>query len=167
MKRRTPILLGLLLILLVLVTSILIRHSFEHPILLKYFTFGARSIGSPVQASVYTDGKLNSSISVFSTDQYLLLYFNDTTQTERVICVHQNYVGTPEGASTRDYDYFWGRLFQSEVGGVFVPFDDAMKRSYPFDPKLIRKRNEISFIISPKEKGFRFRSVRIRMNSNS
>jgi hypothetical protein len=172
MNRYLIVLTGLLLFVVAVVTAVLIKYSPEHPVLLKYATFTARNLGPPLQAEVYTDGKLNDSIKVFSNDNSsVLLYLSDEPQIGRVIMVNwkHNLVGIPLGANKNDYDFFWGRLFQSEVGIITVPFN-SVKMPHPFNPALTQSGNEITFVIAPptdEDFLFRFRTVRIVLKSNS
>ncbi|MDO1451758.1 hypothetical protein Q0590_36125 [Rhodocytophaga aerolata] len=172
MNRYKVLLIGLVLVAGVVLTSMVVKYYLEHPILLKYATFTARNLGTPLQADVYTDEKLNDSIKVFSNgDSSILLYLSDTPQIGRVIMVNweHNMVGIPSGATMNDYDFFWGQLFQSEVGRSIAPFN-SVKINHSFNPKLIHRGNEITFIIAPptdEEFKYRFRTVKIIMKSNS
>jgi hypothetical protein len=172
MNRKIVLLIGLLLIVVSAVAAVLVKYSPDHPILLKYATFRARSLGPPLQADVYTDGELNNSIKVFANgDSSILLYLEHTPPGDRVILINweHNLVGTPVGAGINDHDFLWGRLFRSEVGGIIVPFN-SVKMSQPFNPDLKHRGNEITFVIArpaDEEFDYRFRTVRIIMKSNS
>jgi hypothetical protein len=144
-----------------------------HPIILKWLYGTAGIIGKPIQATVYTNGQVNTGIKVFHTDKYwdtnekannyilsltefdslgMLKFFN--------INLKEKWIGRPVGTSNYDYDIVFGRLFQSETGGHFTPFQDDMK-GFNFDPKLSFNDRQITFNVPPNI--LKFDSVRIEL----
>lgn len=164
MKLRKPF--KIVAILLVAIVVIVGITSIDHPILLKWITGTARHHGRPIDATVYTDGKLNTQIKVFYTDSpnnYLVsLPTPDSSHELRFLNVNlnENWIGRPAATSKRDYDFVAGHLFQSETGGKFVPFQDDIK-GFAFDPQLSFLDNEITFNMPPGTAGFE--SIKIRL----
>lgn len=140
--------------------------SIEHPIILKWVTGTARHHGLPIPAIVYSNGQLNDRIKVFYSDKpknYLvslagydssgiLKFFN--------INLDKKWIGSPVGTSKKDYDFIAGHLFQSETGGRFVPFQDAMK-GFNFDPLLSFTDEQIKFNMPPNK--LKLDSIRIKL----
>src|SRR5690606_30610724 len=62
--------LKIVVVLLILFAVVVGLTSFNHPILLKWLSGSARHIGKPIQANVYTDGRINNDIKVFHIDKY-------------------------------------------------------------------------------------------------
>ncbi len=70
------------------------------------------------------------------------------------------WIGRPVGTSNEDYDLIAGRLFQSETGGNFIPFQDDIK-GFNFDTQLSFDGKQIKFNLPPKF--FKFDSIRIEL----
>ena len=145
--------------------------SINHPIILKWLSGSARLIGKPVDATVYTNGKVNHDIKVFHTDKYwgsrekANSYILNVTEFDSLgklkffnVNLNEKWVGSPVGTSRKDYDLIWGSLFQSETGGHFTPFQDNIK-GFDFDPQLSFSKNQIRFNVPPNT--LKFDSVRI------
>ena len=141
------------------------------PILLKFVFGSARQIGKPIAAIVYTNGQVNKDIKIYHTNKY----WDTTTNADDYIISLKDFdslgmlkffnvdlkgkwIGRPVGTSTSDYDIVFGRLFQSESGGHFTPFQDDMK-GFNFDPHLSITDKEIKFNVPPNL--LKFDSVRI------
>ena len=133
--------------------------SINHPIVAKWLIGSARLIGRPINASVYTNGKLNSEIKIFHADKYwngqkadyFLLYTPYAENNPlKVISLNRkdSYVGRPSSTNIRDYDFFSGLLFQSEVGAKFANFKDDMK-GFNYDPQLSFIGKQIKLNIPP------------------
>jgi hypothetical protein len=135
------------------------------PIIAKWLTGSARLIGKPTTAKVYTNGHVNTTIDVYSVDNYFLLYRHDLNRIPEVIAVFPdgNWVGTPVGGSELDYAKYSGILFQSEIGGHFVSFNDGAKRNNSFNPILKRDNRIITFLMSPEINDFGCDSMRIEL----
>ncbi len=147
--------------------------SLKHPIVLKIISGSARNIGKPIETVVYTDGKINESIKVFyynkhwgnnkKTDVFLL---NLTETDERGLLTfigifpEEKWVGQPNSTNIKEYDFIFGNLFQSDVGGHFVPFHDQIK-GFGFDPQLSTTKKQIKFNIPPNK--LDFDSIRIEL----
>lgn len=162
---------ALLLFLLFAVVVELISNN--HPIILKWLEGAAVNVGKPIQAIVYTDGKINKDISVFHNDKYwdtstkannyLLSLTNfDSSGLLKYININLNemWIGRPLGTSNEDYDLIAGRLFQSETGGSFIPFQDDVK-GFNFNPHLSCAGSQIKFNVPPK--WLKFDSIRIEL----
>lgn len=169
LRKLLKITVGLLLVLAVVV-GVFYK---THPIILKWLDGTAGIIGKPIKATVYTNGQINTGIKVFHADKYwdnnekadnyilslkefdsfgMLKYFN--------INLKEKWIGRPVGTSNYDYDFVFGRLFQSETGGHFTAFQDDMK-GFNFDPNLSFTDKEIKFNVPPH--WLKFDSVRIRL----
>src|SRR5450432_2347081 len=80
----------------------------NHPIFLKYLIGEASSLGSPISAKVYTDGRFNSDIKVYKDSKYKNDYllslkeFDTDGMLQYVnIDLDNKWVGRPVGS---DYD---------------------------------------------------------------
>lgn len=144
-----------------------------HPIILKWMLGTARIIGKPVNAVVYTNGRLNNDVKVFYVDQYWNdmkadNYIVDFSETKAIgylkfinIDTYKSTVGYPSGSSKNDYDIICGRLFQSEVGGRFTDFRNDVK-GFGFDPGLLINEKQIGFNIPQGKQGFDSVSILLR-----
>jgi hypothetical protein len=133
---------------------------YKHPILLKWLTGDARVIGKPIKAIVYVNGEINSGISVYKVNRhwngqktisYLIGLKEDNKAAELIfinIDLVEKWIGRPACTNITCYDLVNGRLFQSETGGHFSPFQDDMK-GYNFDPSLTYSKDQIEFKIPP------------------
>ena|SRR5690606_12738974 len=159
--------------LLILFAVVVGLTSFNHPIILKWFSGSARHIGKPIQATVYTDGQINNDIKVFHIDKYwnssekannylLILKHYDSLRMLKFININlkEKWIGRPVGTSNKNYDFIAGHLFQSETGGHFSPFQDDMK-GFNFDPQLSFTDRQIKFYVPPNK--LKFDSVRIEL----
>lgn len=145
--------------------------SIFHPIVLSWLSGGARSLGKPVNAIVYTNGKVNSSIKVYHTDKYwdsnektniYLLSLDMLNDLEMLRFIHidlkEKWIGRPVAATHSDYDSLFGCLFESDH--TFIPFQNDMK-GFDFDPKLSFNGKKIKFNLPPA--GLIFDSIRIEL----
>ncbi len=143
------------------------------PILLKFVIGSARQIGKPINATVYTNGRVNKDIKVYHTNKY----WDTTAKADDYIIslkefdslgmfkffnvdLKEKWIGRPVGTSNNDYDIVFGHLFQSQTGGHFMPFQDDMK-GFNFDPHLSFTDREIKFNVPPNL--LKFDSVRIEL----
>lgn len=169
LRKIIKIVVGLLLLFAVAVGLI----STSHPIILKWVTNSARLIGRPIQATVYTNGKVNSGIRVFHIDKYwgsnakannYLISLAEYDSIGRLkffnINLNENWIGSPVGTSKNDYDFIAGYLFQSETGGDFIPFQDDIK-GFGIDPQLSFIDRQIKFNMPQNKLGID--SVRIKL----
>ncbi|MBS1667764.1 MAG: hypothetical protein JST58_10335 [Bacteroidetes bacterium] len=144
-----------------------------HPIILKWLYGTAGLIGKPIHVSVYTNGRINNDIKVFHTNKYwdtnekadnYILYLKEFDSLGMLkffnINLKEKWIGRPVGTSVYDYDFVFGRLFQSETGGHFTPFQDDMK-GFDFDPQLSFTDKQIKFNVPPN--WLKFDSVRIEL----
>lgn len=140
--------------------------SINHPIILKWIAGAARHHGRPMQATVYTNGKVNDNIKVCYTDEpdnYLVsLEEYDSVGMLQFLNINLNesWIGRPVGTSKKDYDIIAGHLFQSETGNRFSRFQDPEK-GFNFDPKLTFTDKQITFNLPPGK--LKFDSVRIEL----
>lgn len=152
MKRRIlfRIVFGLLILFAVVVGLI----SINHPIILKWLSGSARHLGTPISATIVTNGRVNDDIKIFYTDEpdiYLLSLaeFDISGRLKYLnINLNENWIGFPSGTSKRDYDFIAGHLFQSETGSRFTPFQDDIK-GLNFDPQLLFTGEQIKFNVPP------------------
>jgi len=148
--------------------------SINHPIVLKWLTGSARIVGRPINATVYTNGQINSDIKVFHVDKYwngnnadyfiLNSSFVPNNKKLKFFSINRkdNYVGRPSSTNLRDYDIIAGLLFQSEVGGKFTPFEDDIK-GYNFDTKLTFIEKQITLKIPPSATELKCDSIRVEL----
>jgi|SRR5664279_4750578 len=133
--------------------------SIKHPILLKWITGTARMVGRPVAANVFPDDTASSNIDVFriykffngSPTNYLILFKpKNKTEYNKILAIQlaEHFVGRPVSMNNQDYDYFWGILFQSEVGEHFTPLQDDIK-GLNFDPRLEITSSMVYFNLPP------------------
>ena len=145
--------------------------SISHPIILKWLSGSARFIGRPTNATVYTDGEVNTEIKVFHVDKYwngepadyYLLYFPYADDSRlQILSLNRkdNYAGGPSSTNVRDYDIVGGFLFQSEVGAKFTPMQDDIK-GFNFNPQLAFSDRQITLTIPPEAKELKCDSLRI------
>lgn len=149
-----------------IITGGLILIYNTHPIALKWATGTARSLGKPIPASVYTDGRTDNSILVYKNgnDGYVLsLKKFDKYGMMHYIQIYpkENRVGRPAGSSIYDYDVIAGRLFQSEVGQKTSSFKDDMK-GFGMDPHLAVVGNDVSFNVPAQYLGYN--KIEIKLN---
>lgn len=168
-RKFLKILIGLAVIFAVVVGL----TSINHPIILKWLIGSARIIGKPVKALIYTNGKLNSKVKIYKTDNYwsrennnkFLLYFPDYDRQGKLkfinIDLKDKWVGRPVGTGKDDYDFINRVLFQSEVGGHFIDFRNDIK-GYGFDPQITFNDSQIKFNVPPNQ--LNFDSLRIELN---
>jgi hypothetical protein len=140
------------------------------PILLKFLDGTARNLGTPIHATVYTNGRPDTSIKVYRIGKYwdgigtndFLLELSEFDSEGMLkfinVDLKEKWVGRPVCTSEDCYKVISGRLFQSETGGKFVPFEDDMK-GYDFNPQLTVSYRQFSFNIPPNL--LRFETVRI------
>jgi hypothetical protein len=170
LKKFLKLILGLLLIFAVAIGL----TSIKHPIVLKWLSGTARIIGKPVDATVYTNGKVNHEIKIFHTNKYwgsskkannyiISLKESDTLSKLKFFNINLNekWVGRPVSTANDDYDLIWGNLVQSETGGQFIPFQDDIK-GFDFDPQLLFNDKQIKFNVPPNT--LKFDSVRVELN---
>ncbi|TAE18327.1 MAG: hypothetical protein EAZ95_04405 [Bacteroidetes bacterium] len=144
----------------------------NHYILLKYLGGAARSLGRPIEAKVYTNGKLNNDIQVFRANyywrggkaNYLILFGKEKPIDTDIIGVDLNekYAFTTSSSHENDYELIWGRLYQSEVGGQLTPFKDGAK-GFGFDEKLKIAQKTISFLVPQHEYVEKYNADSIRI----
>lgn len=169
LRKLLKIAVGLLLLFAVAVGL----TSINHPIILKWVTGSARHIGTPIQATVYTNGQVNNGIKIFHVEKYwgssekAINYLLSLTEYDSLgklrffnINLNEKWIGRPAGTSKNDYDFIVGHLFQSETGGHFTPFQDDMK-GFNFDPQLSFTDKQIKFNMPPNK--LKFDSVRIEL----
>lgn len=160
---------SLVLLLIVLAGTALI--SINHPIILKWLSGTARHIGKPIPATVYTDGKVNTSIEVFHVDRYwngesadyYLVYIPDAGKNRlKFLTLNRKdgYAGSPVSTASRDYDLIGGHLFQSETGSKFSPTNSDIK-GLGFDPQLSFNGKQITLNIPATATELKCDSIRI------
>lgn len=145
--------------------------SLSHPIILKWFTGSARVEGRQTNATVYTNGQVNTNINVFHADKYwngepadyYILFFPYADNSRlKFLCLNRKdkYAGGPISTNVRDYDIIAGRLFQSETGAHFIPMQDDIK-GFNFNPNLVFSERQITLTIPPKAKELKCDSLRV------
>jgi hypothetical protein len=160
-------------VVLLIFAALIININNSHPIILKWINGSARIIGKPIDATVYTNGKVNNGIKVYRVenaywnnvrtndylisltefDKYAMLKFINIDLTEK-------WIGRPVGTSNDDYDIVNGNLYQSDVGGYFTDFRNDMK-GYNFNPQLTFTDHQIRFNMPPNQ--LKFDSIRIEL----
>lgn len=155
---------GLLILIFSIGFCIIYLH---HPIIAKWVTGTAHIVGKPINASIYTDGRINKDISVFkntgdSDGRSYLVVLKDGDSNVMLkyinIDLTNKWVGRSISSNSSDHDMIGGFLFQSETGDHFADFKDDMK-GFNFDPRLTFANNVIAFNMPPKLA--RFNAVRI------
>ncbi len=155
----------------IIVTIIVGLASLYHPIIFKLLTGSARLLDRPVNAIVYTDGKINNDIKVYHVDKYwngqpadyYVLYFAYAVKSRlKFLSLNKkdNYAGIPVSANIRDYDIVAGFLIQSETGGNFTPMQDDMK-GLNFEPGLTFINGQVLLIIPPAAKELKCDSLQV------
>jgi hypothetical protein len=158
---------GLLLIFAVVVGL----TSISHPIILKWLSGSARLVGRPTNATVYTDGQVNTAIKVFHVDKYwngepadyyILYFLNADNSRLNILGLNRkdDYAGRSSSTNVRDYDILAGLLFQSEVGAHFTPMQNDMK-GFNFDPQLEFRDRQITLTIPRTAKELKCDSLRV------
>lgn len=153
-------------------TVVVAFFSISHPIFISWLSGGARSLGQPIHATVYTNGKVNYSIKVYHTDKYwnnsektniYLLSLENLRDSEMLKFIHidlkEKWIGRPVAATHSDYDLIFGCLFESDH--TFIPFQNDMK-GFNFDPNLSFNEKRIKFNLPPSQ--LNFDSIRIEIN---
>jgi hypothetical protein len=140
--------------------------SHNHPILLKYWKGEATSLGSPVDAKVYTDGRLNREIKVYKDPKYkndylLSLKKFDTVDKYINIDLDHKSIGMPFNSSKDCYDTINGKLYQSNLGARIADFIPDLNGFNLFS-NLTFSDNEIKFEASNQFQ-LKFDSVRIEL----
>ena len=167
LRKLLKILVGLLLLFAVAVGL----TSISHPIILKWVTGSARLVGRPTNATVYTNGQVNTDIKVFHVEkywngepaEYYILHFPYADNSRlKILSLNRkdNYAGGPSSTNIRDYDIIAGFLFQSDVGSKFTPMQDDMK-GFNHDPQLAFTDRQITLTIPPTAKELKCDSLRI------
>jgi hypothetical protein len=154
-----------------LVVSIIIGIIYNsHSIVLKWISGTARIIGKPIKVIVYTNGEINQDIKVYKVGTYwngqkantFLISLKEFDKEGKLkfinIDLSEKWIGRPVCTNVDCYDFINDRLFQSETGGHFAPFQDDMK-GYNFDPQLIFTKTRIEFNIPPNQ--LKYDSIRI------
>lgn len=141
-----------------LVVALLVFQCANHPILLRWMVGSARSVGKPLDLSLYTNGQPNQNVKVFRVESYwdgapahqYVLYF-PSGKFRNVIIVNMDYsfVASPSCTAVDCYDIVRGRLFQSEVGAHFS--DYRGEKGYHFDPRLAVSPSGFNFILPPSQ----------------
>ena len=144
---------------------------FKHePILIKWIVGEARDLGAPIHANVYTNGKYDSTITVYRINKYwggkktnaFLLVLSEPDAEDRLkfikVDLLENWVGSSICSAGDCYSVVLGRLFQSDSGGIFIPFEDDIK-GYGFNPQLTFSNRQINFNVPPKQ--LKFETIRI------
>jgi len=156
----------------ILIIALIISIDKTHPIILGWLSGTARNIGKPINAKIYTGGKINNEIKIYkvnsywggkNADNYLLSLktFDKYGMLKFInIDLKDKWVGRPVGTSIDAYDTINGYLFQSDVGGHFVDFQDDMK-GFNLDPQLTCTGKQISFKVPPDYLGYD--SIRIQL----
>lgn len=145
--------------------------SIKHPIVLKWVSGSARLVGSPISATVYTDGHVNEDIKIFHVDKYwngepadyYILYFPQADNSRlKVLSLNRkdNFAGGPSSTSIWSYDIIAGLLFQSEVGSKFTPLQNGIK-GFNFDPQLLFTDKQVTLNIPPAAKELKCDSLRL------
>lgn len=143
-----------------------IQHN--HPIFLKYLANEASSLGHPISARVYTNGRLNNGIKVYKDSHYKNDYLLSLKEYDKIgmlqyinIDLNDKWIGRPVGSNKNCYDTINGKLYQDEVGAHFIDFKDDMK-GFNFDPKLKFNNTSIKFNLPPH--WLKFDSIRIELH---
>ena len=133
----------------------------------------ARIIGRPANATVFTDGHLNSDLTLYiektfwdgkkANDYILSLKQFDEYGMLKYINIELTYkwIGIPASNNIADYDTIAGYLFQSDVSYHSSDFRNNMD-GFDFDPHLQFTDREIKFNIPPGR--LKYNSVLIVLN---
>ena len=159
MKKRIYIILGASSI---LIFAFIILAN-QEPLLIKFLIGTAQNLGKPIDAKVYTNGKLDKKIYVYyHKNQYVLFKKIDVDYNEVVgINMKYNYAGIPVCGSIDSYKLYGKILLQSECGVRFVSFSNEEKMGEAFDPELTTSVKLIKFKLPPDWRYFDCDSVMI------
>jgi len=141
---------------------------YTHPLLSGWLTGSVQNLGKPINASIYTDGKICNDIriynSVYKHSYWLALKQFDKDGMLQYINIDLNdkLIGRSVCTNKDCFEVINGSLFQSEVGVNFIDFKNDMK-GFNFDPKLAFDHNSITFNVPPG--WLRFNSIKIILNS--
>jgi hypothetical protein len=145
--------------------------SIGHPIILKLLAGSARIVGRPTNATVYTNGQVNTDVKVFHVDEYwngepadyYILHFPYADNSRlKFLSLNKkdNYAGVASSTNVRNYDIIAGLLFQSEVGARFTPMQDDIK-GFNHDPQLAFTDGQITLNVPPTAKELKCDSIRV------
>jgi hypothetical protein len=152
---------------LLVITAVAIA-CYKYPILFKLIYGEAQIMGKPIQATVYTDGHLNTDINVYRDKKFnrYLLRLKEYDQYGMlqyiIIDPIDTLIGRPVSSNEADYTIINGILFRSEVGAQVVDFRNDMK-GFGFNLQMEFNSKQIKFNVPPKQ--LKFDSVRILLNS--
>jgi hypothetical protein len=157
--------------LFILIAVIVGSAAISHPIILKLITGSARLIGRPINATVYTNGRLNSDVQVFhvnkywngqSADYYILYFPYAENSRLRFLSLNRkdNFVGVPSSTNRKDYDIVAGVLLQSEVGAHFTPIQDSIK-GFSYEPYVQFSDSGITLTMPPTARDLKSDSLRV------
>jgi len=165
--RKALIIFGVLVIATAVAIGV-IQHN--HPIFLKYLGGEASSLGRPIPAKVYVDGRMNNGIRVYKDPYHKNDYILNLKDYEKIgmleyidIALDDKWIGRPVGSNKDCYDTINGKLYQDEVGAHFVDFKDDIK-GFNFNPELRFNNKSIEFKVPLHE--LKFDSVRIELEDN-
>ncbi len=156
-------------------------NSFFTPISKLLFRTG-RIISPPINAIIKIDGIENRNIKIFKTSEIydpnrpnlhnrkiksLIIWFPLSSSRNKrnifYINIERQIIGNVN-SSSRDYDLFFKKyLFQSDSGQYVVSWDDKIK-GINFNPKLIIKKFEVSFILPENFGKYKFKKMNIKFN---
>ena len=131
------------------------------PIVIKYLSGNAIILEKVKNYTVTIDG--NEYEGVLFRDKNKLILFlksQNISKEYSIISIEiKNYIVGYNCSSKKCYDIFLGNLFQSDMGKVFVPFDNKSKGPN-FEAGLKANGNSIEFYIPKKENG----KIHIQLN---
>lgn len=123
------------------------------PILIKYLCGNAFILDKIESYTIKIDGKLYKDILFKDKNKFILFLENEKITKDYSIVsidVKNNVIGF--NCSSKDcYDTFLGNLFQSDMGKMYVPFDNTIKGPN-FDSNLKISETFINFYIPNKNK---------------
>ncbi|MBS1520015.1 MAG: hypothetical protein JST50_03375 [Bacteroidetes bacterium] len=164
--RKVLVIFGVIILIAGITIGVVVH---DHPIFLKYLLGEASNLEKPINAKVYTDGRITNDIKVYKDIKYkndylLHLKNHDSTGMLEYIDIDLNYkfVGRTICSAKDCYDTINGDMFQSETGAIFADFKDDMK-GFNFDPKLTFSDHEIKLTMPPH--WLKFDSLRIELNN--
>ena len=143
----------ILYLLVLSIIGLFVLYNYK-PIVIKYLSGNAMILEKVKNYTVTIDGNEYEEVLFRDNNKLILFLKNQNISKEYSIIsieIKNNLVGY-NCSSKKCYDIFLGNLFQSDVGKMFVPFDNKSKGPN-FEADLKTNGDSIEFYIPKKENG--------------
>lgn len=150
----------ILISLLLSITTLFIFY-LSKPIVLKYAMGNAIILNEVSAYSVSIDGKIYKDVLYKNESTFILFLIEEKIKTDyNIVSINlkDNIIGF-NCTSNNCYDTFLGNLFQSDMGEMYVQFDNTIKGAN-FDTELKIYEESIEFYIPKKGNG----KIHIQLN---